>query len=335
MKDQRMTKLRLLAPALAGLSLLLPTRSGAATITENFSANPLQNGWQVFGNTDLFQWDSTNQNLRVTWDSSQPNSYFYYPLGTILAQDDDFSMGLDLRLTDIMSGTEPGKTGPMEIAMGFLNFTEASGTNFLRGVYEAAPDIAELDYFAAGYYEGYGPVDPTVSPTITSTNGQYDFTLSFPFEFPTNVTLHIAMSYTASNQTLVATVTSNGASLGPIQDVVMPADFDFRLTAFSISSYSSAGDDYDSVLAHGTIDNLIVTVPPPPVQNLTGAFGNGAWQAQFLSRTNWLYALEATTNFQSWTDVSGPAAGDGTNLVLHDTNPPPGRAFYRVRASRP
>ena len=66
--------------------------------TENFSADPLQNGWQIFGDTNLFQWDSTNQNLDVTWDSSQTNSYFYNPLGTILAKSDDFSLSFDLQL---------------------------------------------------------------------------------------------------------------------------------------------------------------------------------------------------------------------------------------------
>ena len=77
--------------------MFCPPRA-AATITENFSANPLQNGWQIFGDTNLFQWDSTNQNLAVTWDSSQTNSYFYHPLGTILTRNDDFSLAFDLAI---------------------------------------------------------------------------------------------------------------------------------------------------------------------------------------------------------------------------------------------
>ena len=44
----------------------------AVTLTEDFSTDPMQNGWQVFGDTNLFTWDSTNQNLAVTWDSTQP-----------------------------------------------------------------------------------------------------------------------------------------------------------------------------------------------------------------------------------------------------------------------
>jgi hypothetical protein len=56
--------------------LVAASIGGAATISENFANDPLRNGWQIFGDTNLFQWDSTNQNLDVTWDSSQTNSYF-------------------------------------------------------------------------------------------------------------------------------------------------------------------------------------------------------------------------------------------------------------------
>ena len=83
------------------------------------------------------------------------------------------------------------------------------------------------------------------------------------------------------------------------------------------------------------VSNLVVTVPPPPVQNLSGTFGNGHWQAQFISRTNWLYTLERTADFSSWTDVSATASGNGTNLFLSDDKAPADTGFYRVRAERP
>ena len=63
----------------------------------------------------------------------------------------------------------------------------------------------------------------------------------------------------------------------------------FRVDTFSISSYSSAGDDYDSVLAHGTVDNLVVTAQLLPIAQFAGGVGtNGLWQAQFFSHSNWL-----------------------------------------------
>ena len=83
------------------------------------------------------------------------------------------------------------------------------------------------------------------------------------------------------------------------------------------------------------VDNVVVTVPPPPVQAVCGALTNGIWQVQFISRTNWVYILERTGDFQSWTPVSAAASGTGTNLVLLDTNAPAPTAFYRVSAQRP
>ena len=86
----------------------------------------------------------------------------------------------------------------------------------------------------------------------------------------------------------------------------------------------------DSIYAQGVVDNLVVTLPPPPIQNLAGAFRNSVWQAQFSSQTNGLYTLERTSDFQSWTTVSPTILGDGTKLLLQDASPPADKAFYRV-----
>ena len=110
--------------------LVAASISGAATIEEDFSSDPLQNGWKIFGDTNLFHWDATNQNLDVTWDSSQTNSYFYHALGTILARDDNFHLSFDLMFQDYASGTTPGKPYDFEAAIGFLNPANAMQTNF-------------------------------------------------------------------------------------------------------------------------------------------------------------------------------------------------------------
>ena len=81
----------------------------AGTINESFTNNPAAQGWQVFGDTNLFHWNSTNLNLAVTWDSSQTNSYFHIPLGTILDKDDDFSVICDVQFADITGGVNPAK----------------------------------------------------------------------------------------------------------------------------------------------------------------------------------------------------------------------------------
>src|SRR5271165_5189674 len=99
----------------------------AATLTEDFSTDPLQKGWQVFGDTNLFTWNSTNQNLEVTWDSSQSNSYFSHSIGTILTTNDDFNVEFDLQLTNAVAANYGS-----ELAIGFLHLADATGAGFLR-----------------------------------------------------------------------------------------------------------------------------------------------------------------------------------------------------------
>jgi hypothetical protein len=335
MKDQPMLKFRLLTLALAGASML--TARCGTIITENFSANPLRNGWKVFGDTNLFQWDSTNQDLRVTWDSSQPNSYFYHPLGTILARADDFSMAFDLQLADIGPGLNTNMPYTFEIALGFLNLDQATQTNFLRGTGVNSPDLAEFAYF---WDAGYGA---TAYPTFVDTNNTFNWNAPTDYAIyalTNGVTYHVVMAFTASNQIATATITNSQQTSGVLITQLLNSSFaDFRLDTFSVSSYSDAGQapgEYaGSVLAHGVVDNIVVVVPPPPVENLTGSFSNRVWQAQFNGRATWVYTLQRTTDFQSWTDVSPVTSGGSGPLVLSDLAPPVANAFYRIRANRP
>jgi len=332
-----MLKFRLLTLALAGVSIL--TARCDIIITENFSANPLQNGWKVFGDTNLFQWDSTNKDLRVTWDSSQPNSYFYHPLGTILARDDDFSMAFDLQLADIGPGLNTNMPSTFEIALGFLNLEQAAQTNFLRGTGVNATNVAEFAYF---WDSGYGA---TAYPTFVDTNGTFNWNAATDyavFTLTNGVTYHIAMAYAASNQTATAAITNSQQASGVL--ITQPLDldtnfFDLRLDTFSVSSYSDAGQTpgkyAGSVLAHGVVGNIVLVVPPPPVQNLIGSFSNRVWQVQFDARATWVYTLQRTTDFQSWTDVSPVTCGASGPMVLSDLVPATAKAFYRIRANRP
>lgn len=323
MKDQRMKKVWL--PALAGMFLLSVAQ--ATTITEDFSTNPLQDGWKVFGDTNLFHWDSTNQDLDVTWDSAKTNSYFYHPLGTILTRHDDFSIAFDLQL----SQAEASGYG-FELAIGLLNLSEATSTNFNRSTGSDSPDLVEFTYFPD---VGYGP---TIWPLFADTNSVFNWNGASDYAIyaPTlGDWYHVEMTYTASNQTMVTTMTNVEHTSGiTVVDPLMPSFTDFRVDTLSVNSYQDDGLG-DSILAKGVVDNFAVTVPPPPVQNLAGDFTNGVWQAQFTSQSNWLYTLQRTTDLQAWTNVSLATAGNATNLLLLDTNPPTTEAFYRVIAERP
>jgi hypothetical protein len=330
-----MLRTRLVSYALIGLSTF-SARSSVAILEEDFSSDPATHGWHTFGVRSLFNVDSTNQNLRVTWDSSQTNSYFYHSLGTILGKSDDFSLQFDLRLLDINTTT---KSGPFQIAVGFMNFGEATNPNLQRGsgvdAMHGPRDIVELDYFPAGYYPDFGDVAPSLSPTMVS--GDNIFASGFDlFELTTNDLFHITVAYTGSNQTLHTTITRNGGAFGPIADVSLGTNFtDFRIDTVAVCSYSDFGDAYDSVLAHGVLDNLLITMPAPPVTNVSGNWNAGRWQVQFASQTNWIYTLERTVDVQTWTQLPGSVAGNGATLFLQDTNPPNNGAFYRVSAAKP
>jgi hypothetical protein len=316
-----MKKIRSLA--LAGLFVLFAAQCGATVITENFTNNPAQDGWRIFGNTNLFQWDPTNQNLQVTWDSSQPNSYFYLPLGTILTTNDDFSVAFDIQLSDVSI-----ENWGFEISIGLFNYAQATGTNFFRGTGYNSPDLAEFDYFPDF---GWGP---TLSTTASDTNSVFVFLEDYLALDP-GVTYHVVLLHAAGAAAVSGQVFTNGQLYTALPYAYVSTNFtDFRLDTISVSSYNSNGW-WGSILAHGSVDNFIVTLPPPPVQDFSGILTNKTWQVQFISRSDWLYTLERTTNFVSWIDASAPTGGNGTNMFLQDTNGLVDKAFYRVRAERP
>lgn len=319
------------------LLLILAAELRAVTFTESFATNPAANGWQIFGNTNLFAWDSTNKNLRVTWDSSKSNSYFHRPLGTLLSRNDDFSLSFDLTFTDYASGVTTNKPYSFPAAIGFLNLDNATHTNFSRGAGVNATygpkNLVEFNFFPA-----FDIFQPTIAQVIVATNNSSGTNWLYNHnnlqDLTPNQMFRVTMRYNASSRTLTTTVTNNGVSYGAPQFIIVPTTFDFRCGTLSISSYSDIRDNA-SILAHGTVDNLTLVTPPPPVQNFTGSFNGTVWQTQFISRSNWLYTLDRTTNFQSWTAASPATAGNGANLTLQDTSPPASCASYRIRAQRP
>lgn len=333
--------------ALAGLCWVRPAFT--ATFTQDFAADPALSGWQTFGNSSLFHWDAANQNLAVTWDSTQPNSYFYHPLGLVLTRHDDFRLEFDLRLTQAASGVEPGKTGPLQIGIGFLNWATVTQPAFGRSTYGGAPDIAEFNYFPWGYYDWFGFIydapaatEPAFVSGVHPTHYAPTVVSDYNNELPTNQTVHVAMVFSSAQQTLALTLTTNGVFWRSLPILTLDAahgfegDDDFHVDTFAISSYSSAADDYNSLLARGTIDNLRVSVDPQPVGVLRGAgLETGSFQVQFFGRTNWLYTLERSGDFEDWAPVSEAVPGSESGLTLSDSNSPPDHAFYRVRAQKP
>jgi len=308
--------------AFAGMSIL--SIAHATTITETFATDPLQNGWKIFGNTNLFHWNPTNENLEVTWDSTQTNSYCYQSLGTTLTRDDTFSLSFDLQVNDAIA-LQYGA----ELAVGLFKFSSATNAVFSRSG-GTSPNLFEFDYFPD---TGYGD---SVDATLIDTNGDFGH-LYFVYDSKTlnpGVTYQITLSHTAGTTNISGQILTNGVLFSSLPFVYSAPITDFRLDTLSISSYQDDGFG-DSILAHGVVDNFVVTLPPPPIQSLTVALSNSIPQIQFTSRANWLYTLQRTTDFQSWTDVPPITPGVAGMLLLSDTNAPADKAFYRVRADLP
>ncbi len=282
------------------------------------------------GDTNLFGWNQAGQNLAVTWDSSKPNSFFYHPIGRTLTRSNDFTLTFDLVLNDVAIGTDPGMPYTFELALGLINLSKATNADFLRATGFNSPDLVEFDYFPDS---GYGA---TVAATLISDNNEFNSGgYGFPLELTTGDLFHVQMHLDAATQDLTTTVTRNGQPFGPIPDALLGTNFsDFHVDCLALCSYSDAGQDPSfagSILAHGAVDNLSLSVPVP-AGSLAGGFSRGAFQVRFDSLTNWVYTLERTKDFSSWDELPPTVNGTGAEMVLSDTNAPSGAAFYRVKA---
>jgi hypothetical protein len=311
--------------------LLAVSSARAVTLTENFTNNPAQNGWQVFGNTNQFQWDSTNHDMDVTWDSTQPNSYFYRPLGTTLTLADSFTVSFDIQLNDITFDSDP--VFPMNLAVGLFNYNEATNSGFSR------PDGSTPDLFEFDYFPDNGLGEPNLSSLLTdmtvSATNEFDFYFIYdilPMEPGT--TYHVSVTHAAGATDLSAIVYTNGQVYTTMPNAFPAPIVDFHLDTLSINSYQEDSTFPDNLLAHGTVGNFTVTLPPV-VRNLAGAFSNGVWQEQFGTYTNWNYTLDRSTNLMAWKNITAAVSGTGDIMTLSDISPPSGNAFYRVRALAP
>lgn len=299
-------------------------RGSANIVADDFVSNPLANGWKMFGNTNLFHWNATNQNVAVTWNSTNANSYLAHPLGTVLTRDDAFSLSFDLQLNDAVAFNFG-----QQLAVGLLNWAQATNANFSRSG-GTAPNLFEFDYFPN---TGFGD---SIDATLIDTNTGFTY-FYFAYDNQTlapGVTYQITLRHAAGTTNLTGEIRTNGILFTALPFTYAGPITDFRLDTLAISSYADDGFG-DSILAHGTVKNFIVTLPPAPIQNLTGQFSGGQWQAQFLSRSNWLYTLERSADLKNWSAAASAISGNGTNVIATDTAPPSDKSFYRLHAERP
>ncbi len=307
----------------------LLTTVSAADFFEEFQHAPSGINWLVHGDSSLFRWNPDGH-LEVTWDSTRTNSFFIHPLHSVLGRDDAFTFEFDLTLQSIEAGVNNGATGSFELAVGLINQADATDTNFFRGKGTGTVrNLVEFDYFPD---TGLGE---TIWPAIWSTNAalnyndQNDYTLK---ALPMDQVLHISLDYDPADRTLTTVITADGEPFGPaLSTTLSPSFTDFRVDAFAICSYSSAGSPA-WLLADGMIDNIRLTFPRP-VTDLALRQDQGGWTARFLSGTNWTYQLEEAATLNDWSAVGASVEGTGSTIELpvsHSTT----SVFTRVRATR-
>ena len=317
------------------LCLLAVSSARAVTLTENFTNDPAGDGWQIFGDTNLFLWDLTNKVEDVTWDSTQPNSYFYHPLGTTLTIDDCFTVSFDIQLNDL---TCLPSEGLANIGIGLLNYNEATNSAFSR------PDGITPNLFEFDYYPDDGVEDPDEQPEVAGSliDDVGDLTIYPDFFFiydpvPMNygTTYQVTLTHAAGASSMSAIVMTNGQVYSTMPNVY-PATLDnFALDTVAVDNYEqdSSYDAYD-MFGHGTVGNFAVTLPPV-VRNVSLTLSNGIPQVQCGTYTGYGYTLERSTDLMTWTPIPPATIADGNIIMLTDPTPPAANAFYRIRARVP
>jgi hypothetical protein len=306
-----------------------------ASFTDDFSSAPTR--WRTH-NPGAVVWNEAAKNLAVTWDSRQTNSFFYLPLGTTLTRGDSFTFEFTIRIDDLQAGIDSTKQETFSLGLGFLNLAQAKRPEFNRGAgVNALRGPRSLVEFA--YFPEAGLVDATVGPIIASASNQIAFSHTHPVELTVGETYRVRVAFDAGTQVLATSILHNGQPYGlPPQNTIQPLNYptnyaDFRLDAFSIHSYSDAGQfppQYaGSLLAHGVIDDVALTWPDPPEVRISGHWDGAQWVVNFATAAGWTYSLERSVDLANW---SGVASGAGAEL--RDPNPPSDGAFYRVLATR-
>ena len=330
---------RLLKVVLAvAVSVTMASRAVAAhqpvSVFEDFRRNPLTNGWQVFGDTNLFAWNATNENLEVTWDSSKPNSYFYKRLARPLSRADDFALYFDLRMRDIAIGTTTNKPYTFQIAVGLLNFQQATNGGFLRGTGFDSPNLFEFDYFPDS---GFGA---TISPTIISSNNEFA-TAFILQEITPNDVFRVIMRLNEEDENVSCAIYRNDQFYAQT-GFTFPTNFsDFAVDAIAVMSYSDEGQFPDfagSILAHGDVDNLVLSNGGVALDvGFRGRFEGADWRMTFDTLPGYSYYVEraAEPTFSIATTVgSYNSTNYGQATIVHTNALAAPAQFYRLLGTR-
>jgi hypothetical protein len=291
---------------------------------ENFSANPLTNGWATHGDESLFEWDAEAGALAVTWDSEKPNSNFHRPLGLTLTEADTFAFAFDIALDEVKAGHLDGQPYTFEVALGLMSIESAKADGFSRGTGTDSPNLVEWNYFPD---TGFGA---TISPAIASGKSQFAAGFTFPAELVVGKKYSVRMEYDHAERTLKTFMLENDKAWKTIKIVALADDFvGFAVDAFSISSYTAKGSE-SSLLANGSVDNLAIGVSRSKPRIVNTRLADGQWTARSFGYGTADYLLERSADLRGWQPVRNGVREDGLYLRLIDENPSLGDGFYRL-----
>ena len=301
-----------------------PQTEDLAWHIEDFSANPLGNGWAVHGDESLFKWDADAGTLAVTWDSEKPNSMFHRPLGLTLTEADAFAFAFDITLDKVKAGHLDGQPYTFEVALGLFNIDSAKADGFNRGTGTDSPNLVEWDYFPD---TGFGA---TISSAVASAKSQFTAGFTFPAEMATGETYSVRMEFDPAGRELKTFMLQNGTAWNEIKTVTLADDIaGFAVDAFSVSSYTAKGSEL-SLLAAGRVDNLAVAVARSQPRIVNARLADGQWVARSFGFDAVDDVLERSGDLREWQAVWNGVREDGFYLRLIDENPPVGGGFYRL-----
>ena len=304
----------------------------AAPWREDFSKDPVSQGWQASGETNRFSWNASAGRVEVSWDTACPHSFLAHPLPQPVSETDDFSFAFDLNLTTAEGGVHTGRPGAMQVAVGLLNLPRALSTRYLRGAGKAFETL-EFNWFPEGFIPGYGTVEPTLSTITYDANGKVLADFAFPVTLESGKTHRVRVRHDANPRQILAEVEVDGQVLATTQ-INIPSGFGgFRLDALALMVWDERTSFSDSLSASGWVDNIEVVIPDAPVGTIT--LLPSQREVELLGVSGWNYRLEASLDLRDWQTVDGPRPGTGQTLRLAD----PRKAqfpqqFYRVQAGR-
>ena len=291
---------------------------------EDFSSNPLANGWAVHGDESLFKWDAEAGVLAVTWDSERPNSMFHRPLGLTLTEADAFAFSFDIVLDEVKAGYLDGQPYTFEVALGLLNIGSAKADGFSRGTGSDSPNLVEWDYFPD---TGFGA---TISTAVASAKSQFSAGFTFPAEMTAGETYSVRMEFDPAGRELKTFMLQNGTAWNEIKTVTLADDIaGFAVDAFSVSSYTAKGSEL-SLLAAGRVDNLAVAVARSQPRIVNARLPDGQWAARSFGFGAVDYVFERSDDLREWQPVWNGVREDGFYLRLIDEAPLDGSGFYRL-----